>query len=68
MCMKQKKPAPMAPALPLPAPVADLPEVAEPRRAEDEQVYGEGGKPQTRVDRSATGGGVGASGTGLKPM
>lgn len=38
------------------------------RQAEDESLYGGFGAPSLRVDRSASGGGVGAGGSGLKVM
>jgi hypothetical protein len=49
-----------------PEKTAEPDEVGAARKAEDEELFG--GVPELRVDRSATSGGVAASGTGLKVM
>lgn len=52
--------------MPEPEETAEPDEVGAARKAEDEELFG--GVPELRVDRSATAGGVAASGSGLKVM
>lgn len=67
MCFssKPKPTATPAPAPEAPAPIAEEAQVADARRTEDKQNYGTT-TPSLRVDRSATSGGVGADGSGLR--
>lgn len=48
---------------PQPGKTADPQEIGAARKAEDQTLFG--GIPDLRVDRSTTGGGVGAGGSGL---
>lgn len=53
---------------PEPEKTAEPSEIGDARRAEDQELFGEGGTPQLRVDRAGTPASVGASGSGLKLM
>lgn len=64
MCFpKTPKPTPVPKELPKPEAVAEPDEIGVARAAEDDSLFG--GIPDLRVDRSLTGGGAGASGSGL---
>lgn len=67
MCFgsKPKPAATPAPAPEAPAPVAEETQIADARRTEDKANYGST-TPTLRVDRSATSGGVGSDGSGLR--
>lgn len=61
---KAPPPAP-APALPAPTPPPEAEEVGSGRAAEEETLFGPGGNPDFRVDRTGVAGSVGG-GSGLK--
>jgi hypothetical protein len=74
MCFGSPDPPPPTPATPPPAPAAPPPsptastaveDVASARRAEDLALFGSG-RQSLRVDRSATSGGIGKGGSGIK--
>lgn len=68
MCFASQKSTPTptpAPAPPPPAPVAEEGDVAAPRRAEDQALFGTD-TPSLRVDRSVQSGGIRSGGSGLR--
>jgi hypothetical protein len=54
-----------APAPAAPSPIAEETALGDVRKAEDKALFGSSA-PSLRVDRSATSGGVGADGAGLR--
>lgn len=67
MCFVPKKPNTTLPKeQSQPEAVATPDEIGASRKAEDQTLFG--GVPDLRVDRSATGGGATAGGSGLKVM
>lgn len=65
MCFKPKTPKLDDPTPP-PEETADPTKIGDKRQAEDKTLFG--GVPNLRVDRSATAGGVGSTGTGLNVL
>lgn len=65
MCFSGSSAAPLAAAPAAPSPTAVDQPVGQARKAEDKTNFGSS-TPQTRVDRSATSGGIAAGGAGIQ--
>lgn len=69
MCFfKKPKETKLAPAPAPPEKPAEPADVGDARAEEDEALFGEGGVPDLRIDRSTTEGGAVAGGSGLNMM